>query len=468
MQIINTYDMSKNIVFVSLFCCIMLFAQTVFGQDKTADYEAMWKTFDKDLNDGLPQSAVKVLDKIEHQAVKEKNELQRLKTVLNRGRVFSMTEDDYTQVFIQYLKTQLPNFSGAHKAFLNIALATNLNNYQRKHNYIIGRNQHIEGSYDDVELKFWDDLAFETEINRQIEAALSADSILKLTPTKDLELLFYEEEMDYELEPTLFDYVAHTVQKIYNTESLQAKRNDAWDTNLWWLPAESFTALGFQEDANNTILKTLGIYAELLKFDEKHGFRKAYLYNDMSRLDFLSQVTDDDKGEKYISALEVLRQENAKEEVSAELAAIEAQKLCFQYENNRDDSLYRTNYIKALNICNDAIAAFPVSKGAKSCEEIKKFILNEEVAFTIQKVVLPGRPIPIALDYRNAINPAYRIVKLSPSEILDSESDLDLFKKRFSAVFLWSKMNLIFRRNPTICIIPPCWLCQNLNMDFML
>ena len=78
--------------------------------DKTPDnpetpknnYETMWKKVKENLENDLPESAEKELNAIEQQALKDKNQVQLLKTILYRQNIFRFTiEEDPELHFIQ-------------------------------------------------------------------------------------------------------------------------------------------------------------------------------------------------------------------------------------------------------------------------------------------------------------------------------------------------------------------------------
>ena len=54
----------------------------------------MWKEYDENISNLLPESAEKVLNNIEKQALKDKNDVQLLKTVLRRSDILNMKEEN--------------------------------------------------------------------------------------------------------------------------------------------------------------------------------------------------------------------------------------------------------------------------------------------------------------------------------------------------------------------------------------
>ena len=102
-----------------------------------------------------------------------------------------------------------------------------------------------------------------------------------------------------------------------------------------------------------------------------------------------------------------------------------------QYENNVEDSTLFDNYKKAKAMCEQAIAKFPKSQGAKNCENLIKRIEEPQIDLTLNRVQLPNEAIPAVLEYKNTTAPYYRIVKISEKELskLNNMQKEDLLKE---------------------------------------
>ena len=68
-------------------------------------------------------------------------------------------------------------------------------------------------------------------------------------------------------------------------------------------------------------------------------------------------------------------------------------------------------------MCEEAIAKFPKSKGAKNCQNLIKRIEEPQIDITLNTVQLPNEAIPAVLEYKNTTAPYYKIVKVSEKEL---------------------------------------------------
>lgn len=97
------------------------------------DYQKMWKEYDENIANLLPESAEKVLNKIEKQALKDKNDVQLLKTILRRSDILNMKEENPEDTIVDYCKSYLPKLSKASQILLNVEIAK----YNDKYNDVL-------------------------------------------------------------------------------------------------------------------------------------------------------------------------------------------------------------------------------------------------------------------------------------------------------------------------------------------
>ena len=142
-------------------------------------YDKLWKEYDENMENYLPESAGKVLDKIEKKALKEKNEVQILKMMAERCKIFAFTIEE-NDTIPGYFKAYLPKLSKASQVLLNIELAKHTMDFKPVSEFV-------------------------------------HDDFIKTVSMKDYAVLFEHEEnhFDLELEPTLYDYVLNSLIKNY-------------------------------------------------------------------------------------------------------------------------------------------------------------------------------------------------------------------------------------------------------------
>ena len=392
------------------------------------NYETMWKKVKENLEKNLPESAEKELDAIEQQAAKDKNDIQLLKTYLYRQKIFQFTvEEDPDQYFIQYAESKIGQLDEVCNALLHEEIARAYANYLESNERTINENLPIDGDLPKVEMKYWDKESFKTRIYQHYNEALKPIEALKKAKTEDFMVLYENNENNekyIEYEASLFEFMFHRVANYYQGE---ANADDAeGDTEKWWLPAKDFVKADLG-DFDNPLIKCLKIYQELIAYNLKNSNEDVLIYNDFKRFGFVNGILG--KDDQYQTAMEDLKAQHKDNPLSAEITALMARNLMNQYENNNSDSTYFDNYKKAKAMCEEAIAKFPKSQGAKNCENLIKRIEEPQIDITLNSVQLPNEAIPAVLEYKNTTKPYYRIVKVSEKELkqlqlVDHKKDL--------------------------------------------
>ena len=380
------------------------------------NYENMWKNVKENLEKDLPESAEKELNAIEEKALKDKNQTQLLKTWLYRQNIMLRTiEEDPEQAFIQYLESKVGQLDVVHDALLHEEIAKAYANYLESNEWTINENLPIDGDISKVEMKYWDKESFKTRINQHYDEALKPVEALKKAKTEDFMVLYEnknnnEEYIDYEA--SLFEFMFHRVANYYQD---QANADDVeGETDAWWLPAKDFVKADLGA-TDNPLSKCLKIYQDLIAYNLKEKNEDVLIYNDFKRFGFVNSILD--KDEQYQAAMEDLKNQHKDNPLSAEITSLVARSLMDQYDSNREDSTCFDNYKKAKAMCEEAIAKFPKSKGAKNCQKLINRIEEPQVDIALNSVQLPNEAIPAVLEYKNTTAPYYRIVKVDEKEL---------------------------------------------------
>lgn len=184
-------------------------------------YDNLWKEFDNNIENLLPESANKTLDKIEKQAKKDKNDIQLLKMVIKRCEVFCMTEENPNDTIVAYCKSYLPKLSKPSQVIMNCEIA------KRTYNF------------DDI-LEYADNDFIKT-VSMKNYANLFQNSTEKTG-------------YDIDLEPTLYDYVMHCLISHYSFD----KEKELYEKILAFDLENNYIKAYY----NNRIRQLGGIYSE--------------------------------------------------------------------------------------------------------------------------------------------------------------------------------------------------------------
>ena len=146
------------------------------------------------------------------------NQIQQLKAILQKQKEMAETvEGDWQPEYIRYAQSKLDQLDPVGQAVLHGEIAVVFNNYLSANQYQINKNLPIDGSLDDVEMKYWDKRTFLDLIDQHYAEALKPVEALKKASTKDYMTLFEDPEgTDYlDYEPTMFEFLFHRVANYY-------------------------------------------------------------------------------------------------------------------------------------------------------------------------------------------------------------------------------------------------------------
>ncbi len=160
------------------------------------NYNKLWKEFNENIENLLPESAEKTLDKIEKQALRDNNDVQLLKTILKKSEIFHMKEENPEDTVVGYCKSYLPRLSKASQVMLNIEIAK------------------FTHKYNDI-LEYQDDDFIKT---------VSMKNYVEIFQSDDDSKIF-----DLDLEPTLYDYAIHCLISNYRFYDIE---NELYDKLL--------------------------------------------------------------------------------------------------------------------------------------------------------------------------------------------------------------------------------------------
>lgn len=387
---------------------LIIVALSILTNLNAQSYNDLWKDVNENLENRLPQSAEKKLNEIEQKAVNENNQKELLKTFLYRFNIFSLQDENPIETSIDFAKENISRLQQPEKSLFNVAIASLYENYQDSYYHIIKNNIPIDNSQQQIanglNMKFWDEATFKRVIDKCYEDALvDVESLQNNTTESYSDILTIWEngkkKAKSEVEPTLYDYVAHIVINYGISESTSSQVDE--------------------------------LYKDLIDFDKKRNYNDAAIYNEINRLKYQYGISDD--YESYFNSLEKIKNENVENPIVTSVMALLAEAILSQQPkaNSQQPTANSQQPIaNVLSICDEAIKLFPSSVGAKQCASIRSEILRKELAFMMQSVVLPNQEIPANISYKNLTNPHYRIYKLSQEELdeLKGESKQDIVK----------------------------------------
>ncbi|HKK10228.1 MAG TPA: MG2 domain-containing protein, partial [Bacteroidales bacterium] len=427
----------KSLLLIVLSAILSLFPGKVSEEPTThKQFEKEWKKVESYRDKGLPRSALDVVDKIYRQAKKENNTPQFLKAVIYQQALRSEFEVDFNAKAISDIRKEMASLENpVQKSILHSALGELYWNYYRQNRFQIADRSQV--NVDEESLSTWDIKTILQHARKHYLLSLEGKEKTSAKSLKSLNSILNDHKNTIELHPTVFDFVAYrALEFIQSSDYLLTEANleIVYSDQKYFAPVENYLKINFPEDKSS--VQALRIYQMLLK--THHDNPSALAEANLKRLEHIkSKATFFNKEELYIGALQQFASE-IKGSPEWSLAQYYIAQHTFNKRFSEADATLedKENFAgKALQLCNEAIRAFPESYGATLAEKLKNSILDKSLSITAENAVLPGKPFPVQISYKNfghlSVN-VYRINFDGPwnRQRMDRREKLDFLLKQ--------------------------------------
>jgi len=402
---------------------IILFAN--FSNAQSNDYSSLWKKVEKLETEGLPKSALDIVQQITDQAKKENNTPQIIKALLYKSKYALVLEEDAQLKIINGFKAEIKTSETPTKNVLENMLATLYWQYFEQNRYQFYNRTNTENKVDADDFRTWDLQTLFNEIHLHYQNSLENGLILQTTKLDDYKAIIHEQKDSKIYRPTLFDLLNHNALQFYKTDEnsiTQPAYKFEIDNPDFLSDGSTFSVLNIEsKDSTSLQLHALKIYKSLLRFHSTDASPYAFVDVDIERLQFVSQNTTLDNKEALL--LETLKAESkrwkdAKVDVSAlydfEIASIYRQQ--GQNYNPETNVEPRWKIKDALDICNTVISQYPNSKGAEKCKVLKSQILQSNLQLTAENTLPIQQNALVLINYTNIEALQFKVYHISDSQ----------------------------------------------------
>jgi hypothetical protein len=301
----------------------------------------------------------------------------------------------------------------------------------------------VDGGLNGAELATWDQRTYMAAVTDHLRASLEPADSLWAVPAKDLGALLGGDMANVAYRPTVYDLLAHRALEIFrNTETRIAE--PAWHFTLKDAHAfalfEDFAHRPFRHrDSTSWEFQAIRLYQDLDRRHLADNTPDALVDNDLQRLTYVHErSTHPRKDTLLLEAYEKLRSRVPKDSCWSEVTVALA-----QWHRTKADGYQRLvgdtwkgERRTALQLCDEAIAKFPGSYGAKHAARLKAELLQPTLNAFAEEVVLPGAPFKVAVDHANVKQVWLRVVKGPGAGRWDKDAVRKLLKQ--PAVTAWN------------------------------
>ncbi len=429
---------------ISALIMILLFAafqQTERPQD---NYEKLWKQVEKKEQEGLPKSALELVETIFVKAEKAANSPQIIKCLLYKSKFMMTLEEEAQLKVIGQLNTQIEKHSFPTKNILEGILAQSYWQYFSANRYRFYDRTNTENKVDESDFRTWDLETLFTEIASHYENALENEKGLQNINLSEYDAILTRQENSKKYRPTLYDLLAHQALQFYETDENSITKpayKFEIDDEKYLGTASEFAKLQLtSKDSTSLQLKALQLYKRLIAFHQKSSDPVPLVDVNIARLRFVNNnATSAIDEETIIKTLAEEANSLSKKEVAALYDFERA-----RYLENMGDKYastakpaYRWKRKEALDICKTIISKYPESLAAKKAKVLANEIQQPFMSLITEKYVSVDSPFRILIDYQNHNSLEYRIHKITSDqavffERLRTKTQKDDFIKKLS------------------------------------
>lgn len=401
---------------------IILFAN--FSQAQTKNYEDLWKKVEKLEKDGLPKSALNIVNQIAAQAKKDKNAPQHIKTLLYQSKYALTLEEDAQMKVMTDFKNAIATSEAPTKNVLENMLATMYWQYFQQNRWkFYDRTKSSTDTVSD-DSQTWDLQTIFEQIHLHYQKSLENKAMLQKTSLVDYEAILLKANESKLFRPTLFDLLAHNALEFYQTDEnsiTQPAYKFEIDNPEFLKSAKDFSKLNItSKDSTSLQLQALKLYQQLIAFHLKDKEPFALADVDIKRLKFVSENATFSNDEALL--LETLQETSVQlqsHEVSAsynyEIASLyNKQGQLYQPKKNEET---RWKIKEALEICNKVISKYPKSKGAQKCMVLKEEILQPSLRLLSENLLPIQQEGLIKIDYKNLSQLQFKVFNITKDQL---------------------------------------------------
>jgi len=371
---------------------VILFANTSLSQNN--NYSKLWSEVENFEVDGLPQSALKALEKIKVKAKAENNSPQLIKIMLFRSKFMLILEEKAQLSIIKEFKTEIKTSSAPTKNVLENILATLYWQYFQQNRWKFYNRTKTKTKVDVNDFRTWDLETLFNEIHVHYKNSLENGLILQQTGLNEFDVIINRQKDSKIYRPTVFDFLAHNALIFYKHQEsriIKPAYKFIIDDAKYLSDSDAYARLKIvSKDTSSLEFNALKLYQALIKFHLKDKDPYALADANIERLDFVKKhATFNAKDAVYIKALKAEIEKHKTHEISAlysyKLANIyNTQGTMYHAETNPEA---RWKIKDAIAICNLAISKFPKSKGAEHCSVLKQRMENPSLQIITENIL---------------------------------------------------------------------------------
>ncbi|MEP7322475.1 MAG: alpha-2-macroglobulin family protein [Saprospiraceae bacterium] len=384
------------------------------------DYENLWKQVQKLEEDGLPKSALSLVDSIYSFSRLDKNRVQQIKSLIHRAKYTASLDEQGVVKSINLLETELKSSDdNIVRSVLHSVLAELFSNYFNMNLWEIKDRTAIVG-VEAGDIGNWSASDFLKTIRMHYLASIKEPS-LKVASVQDYQTILTEGKKSDLLRPSLFDILAHRALDYFENSRADLDFPDldiSIDDPILFSHTDQFLKFKLNEaDSASLFYSLIQLFKSLESFHQKDSDPSAWIDVVRKRLQYIySQFTGEKKDELYEAALDQWINVLGPKSQAAGFFLNKAQLYSTQgrkYQPDSKDSVYKMHLVKAATVLRLIMKNYPGTEEALQAENLLTELTQPSLQGQAERVNSIGNPFRLLVEYQNANKVFIRIIPVS-------------------------------------------------------
>ncbi|GGG41899.1 alpha-2-macroglobulin [Bizionia arctica] len=394
-----------------------------FSEAQNNNYNSLWKQVEAFESEGLPKSALEIVEQIEVLAIKDQNKPQQIKVLLFKSKFALILEEDAQLKIINDFKTAISSSKAPIKNVLENMLATIYWQYFQQNRYQFYNRTKLEDKKVATDFRTWDLQTLFNEIQLHYNNSLKDVTLLQQEDLTAYSSILNEQKGSKIYRPTLYDLLSHNALEFYQTTENSITKpayKFEIDNEAYLSDSKSFSNLNIEsQDSTSLELQALKLYQDLIRFHLKDPKPDALTDVNILRYNFVkAHATFQNKDslliQSYKTEAELIKTYEASGLYTFEIATIYVDKgQDYQPETNEAN---RWKIKGAEKLCNAIIKQFPYSPASVKSTILLEQILDESLNILSENYLPIQQDTKILVTYKNLDSLDFSIYNLSENQ----------------------------------------------------
>ena len=345
----------------SIWIILLLIASIIPMKMQGQSYDKLWKQVEEAKNKSLPQTTVKLTEDIFRKAQAEKNSPQMLKAYTARSVYQQQITPDSFYVDLKGLEQWAKTAENqVDCAILHTVIAGIYADYGVNNQWALRQRAELTGEAPD-DVREWSANLFVARVLDHTYAALEDSTLLLATSSKD-----YRPFVEL---GNSSEYYRHDLYHLLALKGIESLKN--------------IRMLEKEGEVTNAISVILG---RLVQTYKEKGNRDAFI---LASLDSLKWVNERNPS-------------NSMPQLDELIAVNSNRAVCAEVYLEKANALMRNNeYVKALQIVDEAIAKYPKYERINAVRSVRESILLPDLSAIMASIIYPGADFNLTVTHRN-------------------------------------------------------------------